>query len=127
MLNTATPFIRYCVGDRTSGQKIIKERCECGRSLFRIPDITGRINNYIEDIDSNSIHTAFFNQLFAPDEHILQFQIIQRSIKIYINIIHDKVLNNKDYLIKYSTLINKIIKIQFYNMLYRDNLKFIVK
>ncbi len=110
LLNTASPFIRYRVGDCTSGQEIIKDRCECGRSLFRIPDITGRINNYIKDIDSNIVHTAFFNQLFASDLHVLQFQVIQKKEKLYINIVHDGVLKNQSYLAKYYPLIRKRIK-----------------
>lgn len=110
LLNKAMPFIRYRVGDCTSGKHIIKDKCECGRSLFRIPDISGRINEYIKDVDANIVHTAFFNQLFAADQHIIQFQIIQNVNKLYINIIHDNMQKKEDYLTKYAHLVEKRIK-----------------
>lgn len=110
LLNRASPFIRYRIGDYTSQPKIIKEKCECGRSLFRLADISGRENQYIEDTDSNKIHTEFFSHLFGSDTHIIQFQIIQKYNKIYINIVHDKSCKDEHYIIKYSHLIKKRIK-----------------
>jgi len=113
LLNRATPFIRYRVGDCTSQQQIIKDKCDCGRSLFRIKDISGRINQYVEDIDGKKIHSEFFGHLFGYDSHIFQIQIIQNANKLYINIVHDKVQKNEEYLSKYVPLVEKRIKMPF--------------
>src|SRR5690606_31311376 len=96
----AMPFIRYRVGDYTTSTHIDKAKCACGRSLFRIGNISGRINQFIEDIDSNRIHTEFFSHIFNTDQSIIQYQVTQRQKKLYINIIHN---NSKDEIYYQST------------------------
>src|SRR5690606_18743098 len=101
LLNTAAPFIRYRVGDYTTSQNLIKEKCTCGRTLFRIENISGRVNQFIEDIDSNKIHTEFFSHIFSADSHIIQYQIVQKGNEISINIIHDDEKDEKSFIDKY--------------------------
>lgn len=113
LLNRATPFIRYRVGDCTSQHQIIKDKCDCGRTLFRIKDISGRINQYVEDINGKKIHSEFFSHLFGSNPHIIQFQIIQNGNKLRINIVHDKMQKREDYLYKYVPLVEKRIKMPF--------------
>jgi phenylacetate-CoA ligase len=87
--NTATPFIRYEVGDLSEDNEIITEKCSCGRTLFRIKGISGRINNYIEDINGNRVHTEFFSHLFCGNKSINQYQIKEYHNEIVVNIVHD--------------------------------------
>lgn len=113
LLNTAAPFIRYRVGDYTTSQNLIKEKCTCGRTLFRIENISGRVNQFIEDIDSNKIHTEFFSHIFSADSHIIQYQIVQKGNEISINIIHDDEKDEKSFIDKYSPLVSLRFKMPF--------------
>lgn len=112
LLNTASPFIRYKVGDYTTSD-IIKEQCNCGRTLFRIQDIAGKVNQFIEDIDHVKIHCGFFTQLFRSDTSIKQYQITQINKTLEINIIHDNLVNDNSFVKKYTDSIKKRFKMPF--------------
>jgi phenylacetate-CoA ligase len=106
LTNTAAPFIRYEVGDMTSGYMLNKEKCECGRSLFTIPDVSGRINDCIVDKEGNIVHAAFFCQIFAKDPAIKQYQVEQTITGLSINIHKTPDFSEEYFLKKYSTLLN---------------------
>lgn len=78
-MNLATPFIRYEIGD--SANKIIFEKCKCGRSSPRIDTLSGReSDNFISEANK-IIHGEYVTHLFYNTESIFQFQIIQNSFR----------------------------------------------
>ncbi len=109
LLNTATPFIRYEVGDCTNSSEVIKDRCSCGRSLFRIENVSGRINDYIIDSDGMAIHSEFFSHLFSNDSLIKQYQVRSTSSELVINLLSDS-STQAVLLNKYVPLLAKKIK-----------------
>jgi phenylacetate-CoA ligase len=120
LLNTASPFIRYEVGDITSAKDIDFTRCECDRILPRIPNISGRINDYIKDENGNRIHTEFFTHLFSSDSSILQFQLIDDKDTLFINIVSDGDKNN--LYDKYEFMIKKKLDRKF-SIIFNQNLQ----
>lgn len=89
LFNYAFPFVRYDTGDVG---KITNEKCDCGRSLPRITELSGRIRDFIVLPDGRHIHGAFFNRLeiLYKSKWIDEYQIIQESedkliLKININ------------------------------------------
>jgi phenylacetate-coenzyme A ligase PaaK-like adenylate-forming protein len=113
LLNTASPFIRYEVGDCTTTEHIITEQCSCGRTLFRIENISGRVNKYIIDKDGTHIHSAFFNQLFCNDLSVKQYQIKDFHDRLIINIICDPEVSKKALSDKYNALIKRRFRMPF--------------
>tara|TARA_R110000868_G_scaffold177409_6_gene415866 strand:- start:93 stop:1379 length:1287 start_codon:yes stop_codon:yes gene_type:complete len=117
LLNTSFPFIRYKVGDMSSEKTLIKEKCTCGRSLFRLKHISGRVNSYIEDLDNKKIHTQFFSHVFYSEIKIKQFQIINEQSNIIVNIIPlngdvDKSFFDKKYLAIFKKRFKKEVVIK---------------
>ena len=112
LLNTSYPFIRYEVGDLAHSDEIIKEKCACGRSLYRIKGISGRINSQVHDIDGNAIHTEFFTHIFSRDNNIMQFQLIETSENLIINFISDS-QDLQYFNEKYRPLIERKLKRKF--------------
>lgn len=110
LLNTSYPFIRYEVGDTTTANELIKEKCNCGRTLYRLPNVSGRINDFITNINGTMIHSEFFTHLFYGDSHIEQFQITETVDDIIINLITKK--NEYKYFKNkyYGILLRKIDK-----------------
>jgi len=113
LLNTSSPFIRYRVGDCTKDNKIEKGKCKCGRSLYRLANVSGRINQSITDIDGTKIHTEFFSHLFKEDQYILQYQITQTNLRLRINLLHDIDVDHTKYIEHYSLLIGRRFKMPF--------------
>ncbi len=87
--NKAFPFIRYRVGDITSGNKLITEKCKCGRTLFRIDSISGRNTYFVKDVDGQEISVLWFTYAFDDDSNILQYQVVEEEGNLKINIITD--------------------------------------
>lgn len=106
LYNTAYPFIRYQVGDMTSSEIVDISLCKCGSHLFRINNISGRINSYITDLDGTKIHTEFFSHVFHKDLRIEQYQITEYPQKIEINII-SSLLNLETIGYVYNGIIQK--------------------
>jgi phenylacetate-CoA ligase len=79
MFNYAFPFIRYDTGDVGS---ISDEECNCGRKLYKIKELGGRIRDFLVLEDGRYIHGAFFNhlQVFYDIPWIKEYQIIQEEI-----------------------------------------------
>lgn len=89
-LNKAFPFIRYCLGDLAKGDKLITERCKCGRTTFRVDKFIGRESYMFTDNSGNKISIFQFaiGQL-DEDQSILRYQILKQKNSITINIISD--------------------------------------
>jgi phenylacetate-CoA ligase len=79
LFNYAFPFIRYDTGDVGS---LSEESCGCGRQLYKIRSLGGRIRDFIVLQDGRYIHGAFFNHLQALYDAawIKEYQIIQDKI-----------------------------------------------
>lgn len=113
LLNTSAPFIRYKVGDYTTSEQLITDACDCGRTSFRLKNISGRINQFVIDLDGMKIHTEFFSHIFGEDNFIKQFQIIQSNRKLKINVLHGGEIGADYFLKKYSGLIETRFKMPF--------------
>lgn len=113
LMNTASPFIRYKVGDFTSSDSILKDKCECGRTLFRIQSIAGRIHDFFPDVNGNKIHSEFFNRVFDGDETIKQYQIKYFPDEFVVNILCEKAFPTTHFQEKYMPVIGKRVKMPF--------------
>lgn len=122
LFNTASPFIRYRVGDYTSSDALVKERCTCGRSLFRIENISGKINQFVEDIDGTKVHCGFFTQLFKSDRFIKQYQVTQKGQRLIVNIVHDEAMTRTYFRQSYSDAISRRFKLPF-DMVFNEPVK----
>lgn len=85
--NYAFPFIRYKVGDLSEGEDLIKEKCKCGRTLFRLKGISGRSVYYLKDKDGNDISLIWITFPLDEDTSILQYQIYKKKGALYLNFI----------------------------------------
>lgn len=80
-LNLGTPFIRYRIGD--CADKIISEKCECGRYSERINKIYGRESDNFINTRGKIIHGEYITHLFYDAKNISQFQAIQNAPNIF--------------------------------------------
>lgn len=96
--NKAFPFIRYQVGDKASDNELITEKCKCGRTLFRLPGISGRNTYFIKDNDGQEISVMLFTHPFDDDYNIMQYQVVEEDGNLRVNIITD--VYTKDQLVK---------------------------
>ena len=76
-----TPFIRYRIGD--SADKIISEKCDCGRYSERINKIYGRESDNFINTKGKVVHGEYITHLFYDTKNISQFQIIQNAPDIF--------------------------------------------
>lgn len=90
LFNTSFPFIRYQVEDMTSGDSLIMEPCKCGRTMFRLPDVSGRIFDMIKDDDGNLVNSFFFIKSTSDDKTFTQIQAVEKEGKLKLNFISDK-------------------------------------
>ena len=88
--NKAFPFIRYQVGDVSLGEKLITEKCKCGRTLFRLKGISGRNTYFVKDIDGREVSVMLFTYPFDSDYNILQYQVVEENGELIVNFITDK-------------------------------------
>ncbi|BEI56972.1 MULTISPECIES: phenylacetate--CoA ligase family protein [Butyricimonas] len=88
--NKAFPFIRYQVGDVSLGEKLITEKCKCGRTLFRLKGISGRNTYFVKDIDGREVSVMLFTYPFDSDYNILQYQVVEENGELRVNFITDK-------------------------------------
>lgn len=88
--NYAYPFIRYRVGDIPFGGALVKEKCSCGRTLFRLQGISGRVNNVVVDLDGKEVPVIMFTFPLDEDLSIDKYQVVEIDKCIIINIISDK-------------------------------------
>jgi len=71
--NFCMPLIRYEVGDLAD--KIIEDKCECGRTLLRINKIHGRVNENIILENGTIINGEYFEFLFYEIDSIERYQV----------------------------------------------------
>lgn len=90
LFNTSFPFIRYQVEDMTSADSLIMEPCKCGRTMFRLPDVSGRIFDVIEDFNGNKVFCSFFVDFTKDDPTIKQTQAVVENGNLRLNIISDE-------------------------------------
>lgn len=71
------PLIRYECGD--CGE-IIRSRCQCGRNLPRIVDLSGRITDFITTPQGQIVNGTVFAHFLRHIRSIREYQIIQDEI-----------------------------------------------
>ncbi len=85
--NRAYPFIRYDVGDMARGERLITERCRCGRPLYRLEGLSGRITDYIEDGKGGRVTMMFVGDLLSADFGVDQYQMYEKDGDLYLNVV----------------------------------------
>jgi len=75
--NLGTPMIRYEIGDLA--EKLITEKCACGRASYRLSKIIGRESDNFKTANGKIIHGEYITHLFYNKPSIKQFQVIQKS------------------------------------------------
>lgn len=93
--NYAFPFIRYEVGDLALGNGLIEERCSCGRTLFRLRGVAGRVNHYVKDLNGKEVAVIMFAWPLDEDLSIEKYQVVEHGTDLTINIISD--LHDAEY------------------------------
>lgn len=114
LFNTSFPFIRYQVEDMTSGDGLITEPCKCGRTMFRLPDVSGRIFDMIKDNDGNLVNSFFFIKSTSDDKSFTQIQVIEQNGILTVNFIsniHDAEYYKQKYWDEFSKRFDREIKI----------------
>jgi len=97
LYNTATPLIRYRLGDYAT---LTKEVCECGRSLPLIQSIHGRAYDILEMPSGRKMHPEaiiyVFEDIQTTTNAFKQFQVVQESkFEITVNIITNNSWSNE--------------------------------
>jgi len=76
LVNRATVLLNYRLGDLAS---VSSEPCPCGRSLPLMPSLEGRSGEVIELPSGRFVHPQAVRTVFTGEEHVWQYQIIQRT------------------------------------------------
>ena len=75
--NIGMPLIRYSIGDIGN---INKNKCKCGKNLYRINNVDGRTVDIFENLKGQKIPgVAFTNRIIQGDKEIKECQIVQKS------------------------------------------------
>jgi phenylacetate-CoA ligase len=72
--NTAMPMIRYRTGDLSA---MVREPCECGRTLVRIRDVATKAEDIVVTPDGRMISPSILTHPFKPFDQIIKSQLIQ--------------------------------------------------
>ena len=99
----------------TSADSLIMEPCKCGRTMFRLPDVSGRIFDMIKDDDGNMISSAFFTgESTANDKSFTQIQVVEKDGVLCVNFVseqHDEKYYTQKYYDIFKQRINRELKI----------------
>jgi phenylacetate-CoA ligase len=76
LINRATVLLNYRIGDIAA---FLPGQCPCGRSLPLLSQVQGRSNDWIELVSGQMIHPEAVTEIFAQEEHIWQFQVVQQT------------------------------------------------
>lgn len=101
--NFSVPFIRYRLGDRG---RYLNVKCPCGRELYLIDHIEGRIPDVIFTPSGKHLSVHFFTILFKHVASVKQFQIRQKSGSQ----LETLIVVNRNFDTKDLTMINKRIQ-----------------
>jgi phenylacetate-coenzyme A ligase PaaK-like adenylate-forming protein len=77
LINNATPFIRYRIGDLGTSSE---HQCSCGRGLPVMKSVQGRSADVITAPNGRLIHGEFFTHLFYKFDGVKQFRVEQESV-----------------------------------------------
>lgn len=72
--NHAMPMLRYRTGDLSA---LVREPCECGRTLLRIRDVATKAEDIVVTPDGRMISPSVLTHPFKPFDQILRSQLIQ--------------------------------------------------
>jgi phenylacetate-CoA ligase len=76
--NTATPLIRYRVGDRARAPG--DASCRCGRGLAVFGKVTGRTNDFLRTASGSLVSPAQAVEAVAPGTNtVIDFQVVQSA------------------------------------------------
>jgi phenylacetate-CoA ligase len=75
LVNDATVLLNYRLGDRAA---LVTERCACGRTLPRMTQPLGRLDDWIV-VGETRIHSQSVRTIFTNEAEILQYQVVQRG------------------------------------------------
>ena len=76
LINRATVLLNYPIGDTASRSA---EPCPCGRTLRRLSELGGRIEDVLVVADGRSVHPRAVWELFKGDADVLQYQLTQHE------------------------------------------------
>ena len=75
LVNDATVLLNYRLGDQAA---LLTERCACGRTLPRMTQPLGRLDDWIV-VGETRIHSQSVRTIFTNEAEILQYQVVQRG------------------------------------------------
>jgi phenylacetate-CoA ligase len=75
LVNDATVLLNYRLGDQAA---LLTERCACGRTLPRMTQPLGRLDDWII-VGDTRIHSQSVRTIFTNEADILQYQVVQRG------------------------------------------------
>ena len=77
LFNTATPFIRYQIGDYGAVRWV--DDCPCGRHGFALTALEGRCSDVVRLVDGTIASPMLINRLLFTYEKITHYQLIRHS------------------------------------------------
>jgi len=85
LVNRASVLLNYPMGDMA---EISREECPCGRSFKLLSELEGRTEDILALADGSFIHPRSIWQIFKEYNEVLQYQMIQKSPRVFeVNIV----------------------------------------
>lgn len=78
LVNRGSVLLNYRIGDVGS---IDPSPCACGRTLKRLSELEGRVEDIVTLPDGGFVHPRAFWEVFKHDPRILQYQIVQTELR----------------------------------------------
>ncbi len=82
--------------------------------MFRLPNVSGRIFDMIEDRDGNLVNSFFFIKSTSDDKSFTQIQVIEKGGDLVVNFVSDKYdaeYYSEKYLPEFSKRFKRSIKV----------------
>jgi phenylacetate-CoA ligase len=76
LVNRATVLLNYPIGDVGT---MATGPCACGRTLVRLADLEGRVEDVISTVDGRFVHPRAVWQVLKDDAELLQYQLTQHE------------------------------------------------
>jgi phenylacetate-CoA ligase len=80
LVNDATVLLNYRLGDQAA---LLTERCACGRTLPRMTQPLGRLDDWIL-VGETRVHSQSVRTVFTDESEILQYQVMQRASRDFL-------------------------------------------